>query len=165
MTDHEQPSAATPVMHVPWRRVARFTAVASGALIVAAIAAMLLGAVVLGQRTIRAMPSLVMLALGLGGLLAVAATTSALRRVERVGVDPQRELERRPELAAGFAGATGLLALALTGIAFGTAMVALTGNPRSALPLALGAAVALGALMLLRRATRSLRAASTAALG
>lgn len=165
MTDHEQPSAPTPVVHVPWRRVARFAAVASGALIVAAIVAMLLGAVVLGQRGILAMPSLVMLALGLGGLLAVPATTSALRRVERVGVDPQRELERQPELAAGVAGATGLLALALAGIAFGTAMVALTGNPRSALPLAIGAAMALGALVLLRRATRSLRAASTAALG
>ena len=162
-TGHEQPHERRP-QRATWRRVARTAALGSSALIGGAVVAMLVAAVT-GQRWLLAMPSLGMLALGLGGLVAIAAAAFALRRIERSGVALDLALERRPALAARVVASTAMLALGASGIGFGGLMVALTANPRSILPLAIGVALSLAALVLLSRASRSLRSAPTVALG
>ncbi|WP_026373298.1 hypothetical protein [Agrococcus lahaulensis] len=162
-TGREQPLERRP-QRATWRRVARKGALGASAVIGAALVAMLVAAAI-GQRWLLAMPSLGMLALGLGGLIAIAAAAFALRRIERSGIDVDQGLERRPPLAARFVASTAMLALGASGIGFGGLMVALTASPRSILPLAIGVAFSLAALVLLSRASRSLRSAPTAALG
>ncbi|WP_425846400.1 hypothetical protein [Agrococcus sp. TSP3-2-1] len=159
MAEPEQQGREVPdgtAARAGWARVARTGALASAALVCTGIVAMLLAALV-GQRALS-MPSLLLLVLGLSGLMAITAASRALRRIARTGVEVDRALARRPALAARLLVATGVLALGLSGVAFGGLMVALTANPRSLLPLAFGVVLVLVALALLLRLSRSMRA-------
>lgn len=149
-----------------WQRVVLGCSIVAAVMSVAGMVGTLV-AIASSQRGLLLIPSMLLLALGSSALLATGVVGLLLRGADRATNGLHREaLRARPLLAARLVTGWAMLALGTLGCALSGLMLAVTGNPGSALILVLGLAAAAAGVVLLVSTARVLRShAAPAAVG
>lgn len=160
------PEAPVILSGPSWQRVVLGCSIVAAVMSVAGMLGTLV-AIASSQRGLLLVPSMLLLALGVSALLATSMVGVLLRGADRATNGRHREaLRARPLLVARLVTGWTMLALGSLGCALSGLMLAMTGNPRSALFLVLGLAAAAAGVVLLVSTARVLRShAAPSAVG